>query len=28
VVGMDSHGKSIYDEIKKSADARNKELYG
>ncbi len=28
VVGMDSHGKSIYAEIKKSADARNKELYG
>ena len=28
VVGMDSHGKSIYAEIRKSADARNKELYG
>jgi len=25
---MDSHGKSIYAEIRKSADARNKELYG
>ncbi len=28
VVGMDSHGRSVYAEIKESANARNKELYG
>jgi tartrate/fumarate subfamily iron-sulfur-dependent hydro-lyase beta chain len=28
VVGMDSHGRSVYKELKEKADKRNKELYG
>ncbi len=28
VVGMDSHGKSVYGEVRKEAEKLNKELYG
>jgi len=28
VVGMDSHGVSVYQELKEKAEKRNKELYG
>ena len=28
VVGMDSHGVSVYKELREKAETRNKELYG